>query len=139
MSKVFNYEKLKKKALAILEKNRDIYFFSDLAIELGMSRQYLYERGFSPDKDDALKEALENNKKFIKRDLRVKWYNNNNSTTQVALYKLLADDEELKRLNNNADINLTGSVSVALVEFVGDKNNEQSESSDSKIIPTVTN
>ena len=108
MSKVFNYEKLKKKALAILEKKRDIYFFSDLAIELGMSRQYLYERGFSPDKDDALKEALENNKKFIKRGLRVKWYNNDNATTQVALYKLLADDEELKRLNNNSDINLTG-------------------------------
>ena len=107
MPKVFNYEKLKKKALAILEKKRDIYFFSDLAIELGMSRQYLYERGFSPDKDDALKEALENNKKFIKRGLRVKWYNNDNATTQVALYKLLADDEELKRLNNNADINLT--------------------------------
>lgn len=139
MSKVFNYEKLKKKALAILEKHKDIYFFSDLAIELGVSRQYLYERGFSPDKDDALKEALENNKKFIKRGLRVKWYNNDNATTQVALYKLLADDEELKRLNNNSDINLTGSVSVALVEFVGDKNNEQSESSDSEIIPTVTN
>lgn len=139
MSKVFNYEKLKKKALAILEKKRDIYFFSDLAIELGMSRQYLYERGFSPDKDDALKEALENNKKFIKRGLRAKWYTNDNATTQVALYKLLADDEELKRLNNNADINLTGSVSVALVEFVGDKNNEQSKSSDSEIVPAVTN
>ena len=107
MPKVFNYEKLKKKALKILEKKKDIYFFSDLAIELGMSRQYLYERGFSPDKDDALKEALENNKKFMKRGLRAKWYTNDNATTQVALYKLLADDEELKRLNNNADINLT--------------------------------
>lgn len=107
MPKVFNYEKLKKKALAILEKKKDIYFFSDLAIELGMSRQYLYERGFSPDKDDALKEALENNKKYVKRGLRAKWYTNDNATTQVALYKLLADEEELKRLNNNADINLT--------------------------------
>lgn len=106
MPRVFNYEKLKKKALKILEKKRDIYFFSDLAIELGVSRQYLYERGFSPDKDDALKEALENNKKFVKRGLRAKWYTNDNATTQVALYKLLADDEELKRLNNNADINL---------------------------------
>lgn len=108
MPKVFDYEKLKKKALAILKKKRDIYFFSDLAIELGVCRQYLYERGFSPDKDDALKEALENNKKFMKRGLRAKWYTNDNATTQVALYKLLADDEELKRLNNNADINLTG-------------------------------
>lgn len=108
MPRTFDYEKLKKKALKILEKHRDIYFFSDLAVELGLSRQYLYERGFSPDKDDALKEALENNKKFVKRGLRAKWYKNDNATTQVALYKLLADDDELKRLNNNIDMNVTG-------------------------------
>lgn len=110
MPRVFDYEKLKKKALRILEKKKDVYFFSDLAIELGMSRQYLYERGFSPDKDDALKEALENNKKFVKRGLRAKWYKNDNATTQVALYKLLADDDELKRLKSNIDMDVSGAL-----------------------------
>lgn len=101
-------KKLEESALKILEKNRDIYFFTDLAMELGYNRQYLYEIGFSPDKNDTLKEALENNKKYIKRGLRNKWYKNDNATTQVALYKLLADDDELARLNNNIDFSVNG-------------------------------
>lgn len=101
-------KELEKKALKILEKNRDIYFFTDLAMELGYNRQYLYEVGFSPDKNDTLKEALENNKKYIKRGLRNKWYKNDNATTQVALYKLLANEDELARLNNNIDLSVNG-------------------------------
>jgi hypothetical protein len=101
-------KKLEEKALKILEKKHDIYFFSDLCVELGYARQYLYDQGFSPDKNDTLKQALENNKKIIKRGLRNKWYQNDNATTQVALYKLLADDEELSRLNNNIDVSLNG-------------------------------
>ena len=100
-------KKLEEKALKILEKQPDIYFFSDLCVELGYNRQYLYEQGFSPDKNDILKEALENNKKTIKRGLRNKWYKNDNATTQVALYKLLADDDEWVRLNNSR-VELTG-------------------------------
>jgi hypothetical protein len=103
-----NIKYLEEKALKLLEKNRDIYFFTDLAMELGYNRQYLYEVGFSPDKNDTLKEALDNNKKYIKRGLRNKWYKNDNATTQVALYKLLADDDELARLNNNIDLSLNG-------------------------------
>ena len=99
--------KLREKALKILQKKRDIYFFCDLATELGYSRQYLYEAGFSPDKDDILKEALDDNKKYIKRGLRNKWYNDKNATTQVALYRLLADDDELIKLNNTR-VELTG-------------------------------
>lgn len=101
-------KKLEESALKILEKNRDIYFFTDLAMELGYNRQYLYEVGFSPDKNDTLKEALDNNKKYIKRGLRNKWYKNDNATTQVALYKLLADDDELAKLNNNIDFSVNG-------------------------------
>lgn len=101
-------KKLEQKALKILEKHPDIYFFSDLCDELGYNRQYLYSVEFSPDKNDILKQALEKNKKIIKRGLRNKWYQNDNATTQVALYKLLADDEELSRLNNNIDVSLNG-------------------------------
>ena len=101
-------KKLEQKAIKILEKKPDIYFFSDLCVELGYARQYLYEQGFCPDKNDILKQALENNKKIIKRGLRNKWYQNDNATTQVALYKLLADEDELSRLNNNIDVSLNG-------------------------------
>lgn len=100
-------KKLEQKALKILEKKPDIYFFSDLCVELGYARQYLYEKGFSPDKNDVLKEALDNNKKMVKRGLRNKWYKSDNPTVQVALYKLLADDEELVKLSNSR-MELTG-------------------------------
>ena len=115
---------IKKKALEILndpKKYKDVYFFCDLAIELGYSRQYLYSIGL--DKDDAIKEALENNKKTIKRGLRNKWYINDNATTQVALYKLLADEEELNRLASKVEN--TGNVTLthALVSFVDGENN----------------
>lgn len=94
-------KKLQEKALKILEKKKDIYFFADLATELGYARQYLYDIGFSPDKNDIIKTALDENKKNVKRGLRNKWYNNNNPTVQIALYRLLADEEELNRLNNS--------------------------------------
>ena len=100
-------KKLEQKALKILEKKPDIYFFQDLCDEIGYNRQYLYSVGFSPDKNDILKQALEKNKKIVKRGLRNKWYKSDNPTLQVALYKLLADDEEWKKLNNSR-VELTG-------------------------------
>ena len=103
MSKLKEYEE---KALKILKKNKDIYFFCDLADELGVSRQRLYELGL--DKLDVIKSALLTNKQTIKRALRNKWYKNDNATTQVALYKLLADEEELARLSNNIDLSVNG-------------------------------
>ena len=103
MTKLKEYEE---KALKILKAHKDIYFFCDLADELGVSRQRLYELGL--DKLDAIKSALLSNKQNIKRSLRNKWYKNNNATTQVALYKLLADEDELARLNNNIDFSVNG-------------------------------
>lgn len=98
-------KKLEHKALEILEKKTDIYFFQDLADELGYSRQWLYELGI--DKLDTIKNALLKNKQTVKRGLRNKWYKSKNPTVQVVLYKLLADEEELKKLNNNR-VELTG-------------------------------
>ena len=100
-------KELEKKALEILQKKKDIYFFEDLATELGWSRGYLYEIGLSPDKNDILKEALSKNKKQLKRGLRNKWYNSDNPSSQAMLYKLVADEDELRRLNGSK-IELSG-------------------------------
>ncbi|MEE0060239.1 MAG: hypothetical protein UE295_05365 [Acutalibacteraceae bacterium] len=109
-------EKLEKEALKILEKKSDIYFFQDLADELGYSRQWLYELGL--DKLDTIKSALLTNKQTIKRGLRNKWYKNDNPTVQVALYRLLADEEELKRLNTNSKMEVTGANGEALIPTI---------------------
>ena len=99
-------KKLEQKALKILEKKPDIYFTSDLAEEMGIARATFYNNNL--DKLDSIKDALLHNKRIIKRGLRNKWYQSDNATTQVALYKLLADDDELARLNNNIDVSLNG-------------------------------
>jgi len=40
-------------------------------------------------------------KEKIKHGLRTKWYNSDNATCQVALYKLLGTDDECHRLNGS--------------------------------------
>ena len=99
-------KKLEEKALNILIENKDIYFMYDLAEKMDIARSTFYYNQL--DKLDSIKNALLHNKRILKRGLRAKWYNSDNATTQVALYKLLADDDELARLNNNIDFNVTG-------------------------------
>lgn len=96
---------LEQKALHILQTKKDIYFLCDLADEMGIARATFYNNGL--DKLDTIKNAIISNKQNVKRALRNKWYNNDNATTQVALYKLIATEDELNRLNNNMDVNLT--------------------------------
>ena len=47
-----------------------------------------------------IKDELNKNKIKMKAGLRKKWYMNNNATTQIALYKLISNEDELIRLNN---------------------------------------
>ena len=97
------YERL---ALDILARKRDIYFTNDLTDEMGIARSTFYNNNL--DKLDSIKNAILHNKRNVKRGLRNKWFNSDNATTQVALYKLLADEDELSRLNNNVDVSLNG-------------------------------
>ncbi len=46
-----------------------------------------------------IKDALEANKINIKNGLRAKWYNSDNATVQIALYKLTANEEERRLLS----------------------------------------
>ena len=50
-------------------------------------------------KCDTIKSALEKNRINMKVDMRDKWYNSDNATLQIALMKLIADDDEAHRLN----------------------------------------
>ena len=47
-----------------------------------------------------LKEAINNNKISMKKVLQKKWSKQRNATTEIVLYKLCADKEELDILNN---------------------------------------
>lgn len=59
---------------------------------------------YFPDNSDELndlREMIESNKVSLKRRLRSKWEKSDNSTLQMALYKLTANPEERKALATN--------------------------------------
>jgi hypothetical protein len=48
-----------------------------------------------------LKDLINTNKENLKKGLRTKWYESDNATVQLALYRLLATTEEHKLLNQS--------------------------------------
>ena len=93
----YSTEELIDKSLEVI-KGKNIHFIDDIVGHLPISRATFYNHGL--DKIDAIKAAIEINKLNIKNSLRKKWYDSDNATTQIALYKLLATPNELKALTN---------------------------------------
>ena len=81
-----------------LEKNPDIYQFCDLELIVPYDRSTLYK--YHIDKIDSIKEKLSSNKMNYKRVLRNQMRKTNNPTCLIALYKLLANEDERDALNN---------------------------------------
>ena len=51
------------------------------------------------EKLESIKKALNDNRVNIKRNIRSRWYESENVTAEIMLYKLTADEEELRRLS----------------------------------------
>lgn len=101
---MYNKLDLEREALKVIKKN-ELVFISDIVAYMVCSRSTFYE--YELDKSDILKEEIEKNKTTKKVGLRKKWYDSENATVQIALYKLLATDTELRRLQSNY-VELTG-------------------------------
>lgn len=91
-------DKLFKQALQIA-KNKRLIFVEEVIAYLPISKPTFYEyypkdsNGFNE-----LKRIIDDNKISIKQGLREKWYESDNATLQMALYKLTAREEERKKL-----------------------------------------
>ena len=66
---------------------------------------------------DAIKGALNKNKIELKVSMRSKWYKSENPTLQMGLYKLLANEDELDRLNGNKTINVNTELPKITIEY----------------------
>ena len=86
----------KKIALDNLNKDRNIVFIVDLCNTIGLGRRSFYDNELGKDPD--IMAALMRNKAAKKKGIRDKWEKDSNATTQIALYKLLADKDEFTRL-----------------------------------------
>lgn len=98
----YKTEELKVKALEVAKKYNCI-FIEEVATAMGISKQTYYDHKL--DELDELKILIEGNKFKIKNGLRAKWYESNNPTTEIALYRLTATKEELHQLSMNRNEN----------------------------------
>ncbi len=91
-----------------------LFFVDDIVAFLPCSKSSFYE--FYPDGSDELdelKELLNVNRTTLKVSMRSKWYTSNAPALQMALMKLIATPEELKKLSmqfvesdNNTKLNI---------------------------------
>jgi len=99
---------LKKKAIEAIDKNK-LIFVEDICAYIGIDKGTFYNH-FPVDLDDfnELREMLDKNKIALKVGMRKKWYDSDNATMQMALYKLCSTPEEHKKLQQNyVDANIS--------------------------------
>lgn len=89
---------LEKQIIEAIERE-ELTFFSEIVLFVAVSRATLYNLEF--DKLDSIKEKLDTNRVKHKNTMRRKWRDSDNATLQISAYKLLADDDELKKLTMN--------------------------------------
>lgn len=101
MGSLIDKDKLKAKAIEVIGKNK-LIFIEDICAMCGVSKPTFYDR-FPVGSDDfnELTKMLEENKIALKVGLRKKWFDSDNATLQMALYKLCSTDTEHKKLQQN--------------------------------------
>ena len=92
-------DEILRKALLLIEEH-GMMFHSEIFSLLPISEASYYNWKFN--KDPAILEALSTNRVITKRGLRNKMFNSEHPTSWIALYKLIGDEDEVRRLNNEA-------------------------------------
>ena len=97
----YDRKKIFEQAKEAITKHK-LFFVEDIVAFLPISKKTFYE--FFPlesDESNNLKELLETNRTELKVSMRSKWYKSNSPALQMALMKLIANPEELKKLSMN--------------------------------------
>lgn len=90
----------KKNLLKAIEKTDEYTFFiNDLCRQIGISRATFYAIfPIKSKKYEEITQRLAKNRALACAGLRKKWFESKNATLQIALYKLIADEDARKRL-----------------------------------------
>lgn len=111
----YDKQKIFEQAKEMIVKHK-LFFIEDIIAFLPCGKSYFYET-FAVDTNemDELKGLLETNRTTLKVSMRSKWYTSNAPALQMALMKLIATPDELRKLsmqfiesentNKNFDIN----------------------------------
>lgn len=97
----YNRKLIYNQAKEVIVKHK-LFFIDDIVAFLPISRATFYDWDF--DKSDELKELLNQNRTELKVSMRSKWYKSNAPALQMALMKLIATPEELRKLSMNHQV-----------------------------------
>jgi len=95
----YDRKKIFEQAKDVIVKHK-LFWIEDIVAFLPCDKTTFY-RFFEPESNEynELKELLEQNRVELKVSMRSKWYKSNSPALQMALMKLLANKDELKRLS----------------------------------------
>jgi hypothetical protein len=100
------YDRIKifEQAKEVIVKHK-LFFIEDIVAFLPCDKTTFY-RFFEPDSNEynELKGLLETNRVTLKVSMRSKWYTSNAPALQMALMKLIATPEELRKLSMNHQV-----------------------------------
>jgi hypothetical protein len=95
----YNPDELFQQAKQVAESKK-LIFIEEIVSFLPISKDTFYKYfPLHSDELDELKTIINNNKVAIKSTMRKKWYDSENPTLQLALYRLTSTAEEHKLLN----------------------------------------
>jgi hypothetical protein len=98
----YDRKKILEQAKEMIVKHK-LFFIDDIIAFLPIAKSTFYE--WKMEQSDDLKALLEKNRTELKVSLRSKWYTSNSPALQMALMKLIANPEELRKLSMNHQVN----------------------------------
>lgn len=115
----YNRDELEKTALKAIKEHK-LYFIEHIIPYLPCDKTTFYDHKLHESND--IKRAIETNKINAKNKALNKWADSENATLQLAHYKLIAADEERKKLSQTyTDVTSDGEkIQPILVKFVGE-------------------
>lgn len=94
----YTKDELEELSLEAIEEH-NLVDFKEISLFIPCCRATLYNHEL--DKLDTIKEALNNSRVSTKVYLRKKWRDSDNATLQLALMKLISDDEDRQKLSQS--------------------------------------
>jgi hypothetical protein len=92
----YDKQKILEQAKEMIVKHK-LFFFEDIIAFLPISSSTFY--AWEMEKSEELKELLNLNRTELKVSMRSKWYKSNAPALQMALMKLIASPDELRKLS----------------------------------------
>jgi hypothetical protein len=113
----YDRKKIFEQAKEVIVKNK-LFFVEDIVAFLPISKPTFYDF-FNPDSNELneLKGLLETNRTELKVSMRSKWYKSNAPALQMALMKLIATPEELKKLSMQYNDHTTGGEKIQVINL----------------------